>query len=217
MSVNLTALAASISAALKQRTGVVVPSSVILAHFNAEGTSAGNNFAGLMQGGKLIQFPTSSAFASEYVNTVAAQIHGGQTKGFIPTGGTLNQQQYAQALQLGGNSAYCGGGCGNFYNVPQPAGVSTASWLTRVVNVLGVPSGGNQNIKSPQGPASTAAERKAATQSSSTMPWWETALILGALLGLVLVVVSKSVGGSPLEIVTNAATGAAKGAAGLAA
>lgn len=202
MSINLSALAQSISAALKSRTGVVVPSSVILAHFNAEGTSSGNNYAGLMSGGKLISFPTSQAFASEYVNTVASQIHGAQSQGFIPSGGTLNQQQYAQALQLGGAHAYCASGCGSFYNVPKPAGVSSATWLSRVVNVLGAPSGGIRSIKSPQGPASTKSERVLATQAGSTMPWWETALILGGILALVVVVVGKTVGGSPIELVT---------------
>lgn len=207
MSVNLTALAQSIAAALKRQTGVSVPSSVILAHFQAEGTTGGNNYAGLMQNGKLISFPSQSAFAAEYVNTVAPHLTGAINQGYVTPGSTLTQQQYAQALQLGTAHPYCGSNCGNFYDVPKPSGVSQSTWLSQVVNLLGNSSRGpyGPTIHGPGGSNPNAS----GNASAGSMPWWQTGIILAAILGLVLVVVGKTVGGvDPVRIVTGAAKAA---------
>lgn len=209
MSANLSALAASIAHAIKVRSGLTVPASVILSHFHAEGTASGNNYAGLMQNGKLIDFPSSSAFATEYVNTVVPHLVGGLQQGFYPSGSTLNAGQYAGALQYGTNHAYCTSQCGTFYQVKPPN--------TSILSKLGITWLGFNNPGTAFGqgtqplsnvPGGGTNVPGAVNQAlGGTMPWWETGLILAALLALIVVVVAKSVGSSPVEIVSKVATG----------
>lgn len=186
MAVNLGAVAASISRALKQRTGVTVPSSVILQHFQAEGTSAGNNYAGLMSGGQLIHFGSLSSFQQEYLNTVAPHLLGAIKQKLIFPGSTVTPQQYAAALQHGTANPYCASNCGTFYQQ------GTSFWQ-QVLEGLGAVN--TVDPYSPViGPSGKKGQQAGKQANSQILPSWltwlqkEASVVGTVMLGLFCVV-----------------------------
>lgn len=111
---------------IHDRTGVTVPVSVVLAHFHAEGTGykslggsgvGGYNLAGIQDKTGTATYATPQAFLREYVSTAAVDIAGAIRQKNLTPGSTLDQGQYAAALQYGGSGAYCQKKCGSFYQV----------------------------------------------------------------------------------------------------
>jgi len=99
------------------KTGVVVPVTTILSHFEAEGTNQGYNFAGLGPGWT---FSSSSAFARAYAATVSNRIEAALHQGALQRGEVVSDPAlYAAILQYGGPEPYCASGCGAFYQAGQ--------------------------------------------------------------------------------------------------
>ena len=196
--VSQTYIAQLAQSEVKKRTGVTVPLSAFLAHFAEEGTGGTNgyNLAGLKPGGHVAYYSTPSQFLAEYVPTVSNDIKGGQKQGFTPTSGTLTQTQFAQALQYGGGPglAYCAGGCGGFYAVPNPTVAPGLPAGTTGVNLrLAGPGGNPQNpiLQTPQQYQAAGAAQTAAQNSfvSGITSWLSGSGGLLILFGVMTIVV----------------------------
>jgi hypothetical protein len=113
--VTATELVAAQDAAnlIREKTGVVVPVTTILSHFEAEGTTQGYNYAGLGPGWT---FSSPAAFARAYAATVSSRIESALQQGALQRGEVVSDPAlYAAILQYAGPKPYCASGCGAFY------------------------------------------------------------------------------------------------------